>query len=93
LLGETTSEVWRDPTGAVALLHVAPDEAWVGRSVREFEAATGGRVAIVTRFGSGQVPGEDTIVQSGDALHLLAAVSAVPAVKEAASRPPEVVSS
>jgi trk system potassium uptake protein TrkA len=93
VLGETTTEAWRDPTGAVALLHVAPDEAWVGRSVSEFEAATGGRVAIVTRFGAGQVPGEDTIVQAGDALHLLAAVSAVPAVKEAASRPPQVVSS
>jgi trk system potassium uptake protein TrkA len=93
VLGETTTEAWRDPTGAVALLHVAPDEAWVGRSVGDFEAATGGRVAIVTRFGAGQLPTAETIVQSGDALHVLAAVTAVPAVKEAASRPPEVVSS
>jgi trk system potassium uptake protein TrkA len=93
LLGETTSEVWREPTGSVALLHVAPDEGWIGRSVGEFDAATGGRVAIVTRFGSGQVPTEDTIVQAGDGLHVLAAVSDMNAVKEAASRPPEVVSS
>ena len=93
LLGETIAEAWRDPTGSVALLHVSPDEGWVGRSVGDFEAAIGGRVAIVTRFGAGQVPTEETIVQSGDARHVLADVSAVRAVKDAASRPPEVVSS
>src|SRR5579862_7962159 len=43
VLGEATAEVWRDPSGAVAMLHVSPHEGWIGKSLQEFESATGGR--------------------------------------------------
>src|SRR3954464_9056007 len=39
VLGETTAEVWRDPSGAVQLVAVAPNEGWIGTSVGDFEAA------------------------------------------------------
>ena len=71
LLGETTAEVWRDPSGAVALTVVNPHEGWIGRPLTEFEAATGGRVGLLTRFGTGELPLPSTIIQSGDALHVL----------------------
>src|SRR3954471_24734408 len=66
VLGETTAEAWRDPSGAVALVAVSPDEGWIGRSVAEFEAATGTRAALLTRFGTGQLPLPATLIQSGD---------------------------
>src|SRR5215475_85651 len=44
VLGEATAEVWRDPSGAAALIIVAPHEGWVGRRVAAFEDATGCRV-------------------------------------------------
>ena len=49
---------WRDPSGAVVCTHrgVHPHEAGIGRPVTEFEAATGGRVGFVTRFGNGSLP-------------------------------------
>jgi trk system potassium uptake protein TrkA len=71
VLGETTAESWRDPSGAVALVAAVPHEGWVGRSIAEIESATGSRAAVVTRFGTGQVAEPTTIVQSGDTLHLL----------------------
>src|SRR5438309_7568132 len=53
VLGQASAEVWRDPSGAVILLHVTPNEGWVGHGVAEFQATTGGRVALITRFGQG----------------------------------------
>jgi trk/ktr system potassium uptake protein len=72
LLGETTSEAWRDPSGAIALVAVSPHEGWVGRSIASFEEATGTRAALFTRFGTGTLPLPSTIIQSGDTLHVLA---------------------
>ena len=71
LLGETTAEAWRDPSGAVALVAVVPHEGWVGRAVGDFESATKSRAALVTRFGTGEVAAAATIIQSGDTLHVL----------------------
>jgi trk system potassium uptake protein TrkA len=88
VLGETTSEAWRDPSGAVALVAVAPAEDWVGRSVGDFEAASGSRAAIVTRFGTGQVATPSTIIQAGDKLHVLTAED-TQAIAAVASRAPE----
>jgi trk system potassium uptake protein TrkA len=72
VLGETTAEAWRDPSGAVAMVAVAPHEGWVGRSIADFEEATGARAALFTRFGTGQLPLPSTIIQAGDLLHVLA---------------------
>jgi trk system potassium uptake protein TrkA len=89
VLGETTAEAWRDPSGAVAMLHVTPNEGWVGRPLTEFETGTGGRVALLTRFGAGQLPVPSTVIQSGDTLHVLTSDSGVDALREIASQPPQ----
>src|SRR5436305_13598050 len=71
VLGETTAEAWRDPSGAIALVAVAPHEGWVGKTLTAFEDATGTRAALLTRFGTGQLPLASTVIQSGDILHML----------------------
>jgi trk system potassium uptake protein TrkA len=56
------------------------------------EAATGGRVAFLTRLGEGLVPGPDTVYQEGDLLHLVVRESALDeAQDELAVAPVEVV--
>lgn len=70
LLGEATAETWRDPSGAVALVHVVPAEGWVGRPVSEFESLSDSRVGMITRFGIGELPGAATVIQAGDSLHV-----------------------
>jgi trk system potassium uptake protein len=71
VLGETTAEAWRDPSGNIAMVAVSPHEGWIGRSLADFEAATGARAALFTRFGTGQLPQPATLIQSGDTLHVL----------------------
>ncbi|MCU1655945.1 MAG: Trk system potassium uptake protein TrkA [Pseudonocardiales bacterium] len=89
VLGEATAEAWRDPSGAVALLHVSPHEGWVGHSLSEFEAATGTRVGLITRFGVGELPVASTLVQSGDTLHVLVIDDHLELLRDLAARPPE----
>ncbi len=89
VLGEATDEVWRDPSGAVALVHVSPHEGWIGHLLTDFEAATGSRVALVTRFGIGELPTASTMVQDGDALHVLVNDAHAPVLREVAERAPE----
>jgi trk system potassium uptake protein TrkA len=92
VLGEMTAEAWRDPSGAVAMLHVRPDEGWVGRTVTDFETAASSRVGLVTRFGEGQLAKPDSIIQSGDTLHVLTPEDHVLRVREIATNAPERVS-
>ncbi len=73
LLGETLEETWRDPSGAVAVVQVRPNEGWVGHSVREFENAVAGRVGMITRFGAGEVPTDSTVIQDGDLVYVFIA--------------------
>jgi trk system potassium uptake protein TrkA len=69
LLGESIDHVWRDPSGAIVLIEVTPNEGWIGHTIGAFETATNSRVGVLTRFGAGQVPDRELIIQSGDTLH------------------------
>jgi trk system potassium uptake protein TrkA len=89
VLGASVLEEWRDPTGGVVLLALTPDPGWVGRKVSAFEAATGGRVGVVTRFGVGKLPKETPVLQAGDTVHLFTTEDAMAEVKSVASQPPE----
>lgn len=89
VLGEATAEAWRDPSGAVALVHVNPHEGWIGHAVTDFEAATGTRVGLLTRFGSGQLPTTSTLIQSGDSLHAFVPDGDAARLRDLASTPPE----
>jgi trk system potassium uptake protein TrkA len=89
VMGEMTAEAWRDPSGAVAMLLVTPHEAWVGRTVVDFENEAGSRVGLLTRFGAGQLVKPETMIQSGDTLHVLTPEDHVVRLREVASHAPE----
>jgi trk system potassium uptake protein TrkA len=89
LLGEATVEDWRDPSGAVAMIEVTPHEAWVGSTLADLEAATGARVGMITRFGLGTLPTEATLIQSGDALHVLTTDELMPTLRQAVESAPQ----
>jgi trk system potassium uptake protein TrkA len=88
VLGDTTAEAWRDPSGAIALVAVAPHEGWIGRSLADFESATGARAALFTRFGTGHMPASNTLIQSGDLLHMLTTDDHRHALREIATAAP-----
>ncbi len=89
VLGESSVESWRDPSGAVAMLHITPHEGWVGRRVADLESATGARVGLITRFGAGQLPKAETVLQAGDTVHLLTPEDHVVVVRDLTTRAPE----
>ncbi|SHG72929.1 trk system potassium uptake protein TrkA [Jatrophihabitans endophyticus] len=89
VLGETSAEAWRDPSGHVAIVAVAPHEGWVGRPVTDFEVATGARAALYNRFGSGALPVPSTLIQSGDKLYMAVADEHAATLREIAGRAPE----
>jgi trk system potassium uptake protein len=89
VLGESTAEAWRDPSGTVSLVQVAPNEAWVGHRLSEFEAATGSHAAIITRFGVGQLPTPSLVIQDGDLFHVLITDDLATTVRNAAETGPQ----
>jgi trk system potassium uptake protein TrkA len=88
IMGGTIDEEWRDPTGQVVMLHVVLAEGWVGQKVTSFEAATGARVALISRFGQGELPGTHSEIQAGDELHVTATDDLTDTVREAAASGP-----
>jgi trk system potassium uptake protein TrkA len=89
VLGEAIAEVWRDPSDAVVLMTVTPSEAWVGHKLIDFEASSSARIALVTRFGTGQLPLPSTLIQSGDTLHVLTTDDQVERLNQAATTAPD----
>lgn len=88
LMGGTIDEEWRDPTGQIVMLHVNLAESWVGQKVTHFEDATGARVALISRFGKGELPRGHTVIQHGDELHVTATDDLTDTVRAAAAGGP-----
>jgi trk system potassium uptake protein TrkA len=89
LLDDAHVEEWRDSSGEVSMVLVEVDEGWVGRKVTEFEAATGGRVGVVVRFGKGLLPTVSTVLQSGDVVYVLTTMDRLADMRLIAGRAPE----
>jgi trk system potassium uptake protein TrkA len=88
ILGDKHVEDWRDPSGRVSLVQVPLHEAWVGRKVVALEAATGARVAFLTRFGQGILPTGSVMLQDGDQVHLLVTDDIADGVEAITTAPP-----
>ena len=62
---------YRDASGSLVLAEVRVHLGWVGLRLAALEAASGGRVAYLTRLGEGVVPSPDTVYQEGDLVHMI----------------------
>jgi trk system potassium uptake protein TrkA len=89
VLKEGAQALWRDPTGTVQLAEAHVDPAWIGRRVSLLEAEAGVRVAFVTRFGEGVLPGPDTVLQEGDLVHIIVADKSIDAATARLAAPPQ----
>jgi trk system potassium uptake protein TrkA len=90
LIPEGSETEWVDPSGTVRLAEVHVTSDWVGRPVSALEAASGGRVAFLTRYGDGIVPDADTVVQESDLVHVIMRVEDSPRISEVFAAAPEV---
>jgi trk system potassium uptake protein TrkA len=51
--------------------------------------ATGGRVVLITRFGVGQVPTRESVIQDGDSLHVMTADDTARDVRDRVAAAPQ----
>ena len=89
ILPDGIASAWREPSGTVAILPLPVHEDWVGRSVKQLEAAAGCRVAFIVRFGTGVLPKSDTVVQAEDIVYVAAVSGTVSDVTAAAAAAPQ----
>ncbi|THJ67578.1 potassium transporter TrkA [Arthrobacter echini] len=68
---QTINGDFRETSGRLILAELALSEAWLGRSLHSIEAASGVRIAYLTRFGEGMLPTTETSYQQGDVLHAM----------------------
>ena len=85
-----TQDQYRDASGHISLAQVDVHAGWVGRPLRAIEAATGARVAYLTRYGDGVLPTADTVLQENDVLHVLQRVEDMDAVERVLGAAPGV---
>lgn len=88
LLPEGSEPQWRDPSGQVRLVQVNVHPDWVGRRLTEVSRAARTPLPFLSRFGSGMVPDEMTILQDGDLVYAAVANERVASVESILGRPP-----
>ncbi|UNK44641.1 potassium channel family protein [Arthrobacter sulfonylureivorans] len=79
---------FREASGRLILGEVQLDDGWVGRELTEIEAASSTRVAYLTRFGEGILPGPGTRYQKGDIVHAMMSVDSTFEIDRILSKPP-----
>ena len=62
---------FREPSGRLILTELALHPDWIGHHLNSIEQAAHVRIAYLTRFGEGMLPGADTSYQQGDTVHAM----------------------
>ena len=88
LVPEGSRSEWRDASGSVQLCEMHPHKDWFGMAITELEAATGARVAFITRLGEGLIPDGHSVLQEGDLLHVTVRDSELSKVEQILARSP-----
>ncbi|MGW4637334.1 potassium channel family protein [Sphaerisporangium sp. NPDC004334] len=89
VLPEGAEPLWRDPTGTVTLAEVAYHQGWIGTRTKKVQELAATRVAFVNRMGEALLPKDDTVLQEGDILHVIAADTDMDRINKVLSSAPE----
>jgi len=80
---------WIDPSGKVCLVEYAIPPAWCGKKLGELNDPGTFWLTAVTRFGAAQVVDTKVVGQEGDALHFVADVNALDALRQRLEQGPD----
>lgn len=89
VLPEGAEPLWRDPTGSVVLAEVAFHPGWIGTRTKDLEEEAATRLAFVNRMGETLLPRNDSVVQEGDILHVMAVGSDMERINKVLAAAPE----
>ena len=88
ILPAGAKEEWRDPNGQVSLVQVDFHAKWVGMSLLKIEEHTNIRIAMLTRLGSSVLPTNQSVLQEGDLVHILAQITDLPEIESTLAKAP-----
>ncbi|CAB4900463.1 unannotated protein [freshwater metagenome] len=69
LLPLGSDELFRDPSGYLAVGEIAYGEMWIGKRASDLEQAAGVRITYISRYGEPSIPTIDTVIQEGDNIY------------------------
>lgn len=81
---------FREASGRLMLAELQLHPAWTGHALTDIEAASGVRIAYITRFGEGMLPGPDTSYQQGDLVHAMMRTEEVNDISRILANAPEI---
>lgn len=76
------AEDWHDPSGQVTLAAVKYHKSWIGVAISKLSSEVNCNVAVLNRYGKAILPSQDSVLQDGDELHILAATNDFAAIAE-----------
>ncbi|WP_159620888.1 potassium channel family protein [Ruania rhizosphaerae] len=79
---------FRDASGSVTMCELDLHAGWLGQPVRQIQAATGARIAFLSRLGDGYIPTPDDVLQEHDVLHALVYTDRLDETQRTLNRPP-----
>ncbi|WP_129659083.1 potassium channel family protein [Rothia uropygialis] len=79
---------YREASGRLVLAELQLHEDWTGHPLSDIEEAADVRIAFITRFGEGMLPGSDTSFQQGDVVHAMIRTQEMNTVARILSSPP-----
>jgi trk system potassium uptake protein TrkA len=82
------TDEYRDASGQVVMAQVDVHPGWVGKPLTQLEAASGARIAYLTRYGDGVLPGPTTVLQENDVVHVLVLATDLARVERLFTRVP-----
>ena len=80
---------YRETSGRLILGELSLNDAWLGRPLKDIEAAGGVRIAYLTRFGEGMLPTDETSYQQGDIVHAMMKTTATDEIGRILASPPK----
>lgn len=85
------TDEYRDASGQIVMAQMDVHPGWIGRPLTAVEAATGARVAYLSRYGDGILPTALTVLQENDVVHVLVLATELAKVERILTRVPPVV--
>lgn len=79
---------FREASGRLLLGELSLHDSWAGHALTDIERSAGVRIAYITRFGEGLLPGPDTSYQQGDTVHAMMRTEDINDIARILSQPP-----
>lgn len=89
LLPGGSDNEFEDAEAGIAIRRMPFNQAWIGKRYVELEKAAQARIVYVTRYGEAVLPGDSTVIQHGDEVHVAAPTEAMKAVLKSFGHPPK----